>query len=88
MIMNDTEDVKSFAKHFKERAEELYAENQILIKEIDDLNKKLDKWSICFGNINRLAVKYAPECNGTPLDEVMEYLLAHCGAVNTRTEKH
>lgn len=28
--MNDIEEVKSFAKHFKERAEEIYAENQKL----------------------------------------------------------
>jgi len=28
--MNDIEEVKSFAKHFKERAEGLYAENQKL----------------------------------------------------------
>ncbi len=44
--------------------------------EVERLREQLTKFSVCLGNINRLAVKYAPESNGTPLDEVMEKLLA------------
>jgi DNA-binding phage protein len=36
-MIDDIEEVKSFAKHFKERAEELYAENQILMKALKHL---------------------------------------------------
>jgi hypothetical protein len=41
-MTDDIEEVKSFAKHFKERAEELYAENQILIKENENIKSSCE----------------------------------------------
>ena len=48
--MNDIEEIKSFAKHFKERAEELYAENQKL-KNL--LNETIELADIMSDEINK-----------------------------------